>query len=86
MAVELAEAAAATATAITLWEHHKAVGARLTSSARGLTMPDGRTTRPTTGSVPCSTVVRKPAAAPGNLESDGSQPDGNRTEPPRAPR
>jgi hypothetical protein len=45
-AVELAEAVAATAAAIAMWEHHKGTGARLTGSVMGYTLPDGQTTRP----------------------------------------
>jgi hypothetical protein len=46
MAVELAKAAALTAAAIAMWERHKRVDARLTSSVMGRTMPDGHTMRP----------------------------------------
>jgi hypothetical protein len=45
-AVELAEATAMTAAAVALWERHKRVDARLTSSVMGRTMPDGHTMRP----------------------------------------
>ena len=66
LAVELAEAAAATATAIALWEHHKAVDARLTSSVMGHTMPDGHTMRPTDrlASYRQRAAVRHPARQP----------------------
>ena len=45
-AVDLAEAAAMTAAAVAMWEHHKRTDARLTSSVMGRTMPDGHTMRP----------------------------------------
>jgi hypothetical protein len=45
-AVELAEAVAATAAVIAMWEHRKQVDARLTSSVMGYTMPGGQTPRP----------------------------------------
>lgn len=47
VAVELAEATAATAAAIAMWEHHKRTDARLTSSVMGRALPDGHTMRPT---------------------------------------
>ena len=45
-AADLAEAAAMTAAAVAMWEHHKRTNARLTSSVMGHTMPDGHTMRP----------------------------------------
>jgi hypothetical protein len=44
-AADLAEAAAVTAAAIALREHHKRTSARLASSVLGYTMPDGHTMR-----------------------------------------
>ena len=45
-AVDLAEAAAMTAAAVAMREHHKRTNARLFSSVMGHTMPDGHTMRP----------------------------------------
>ena len=45
-AADLAEAAAMTAAAVAMWQHHKRTDARLASSVMGHTMPDGHTMRP----------------------------------------
>jgi hypothetical protein len=88
-AVGLAEAAALTAAAIAMWEHHKRVDARLTSSVMGRTMPDGhdaaigqdRFLPPAGGTAPPG-----PGAGMGSAGSDVGQPGGDSTEPPLSAR
>jgi hypothetical protein len=57
-AVDLAEAAAMTATAVAMRQHHKHTNARLFNSVMGHTMPDGQTMRPTDRIASCPPAVR----------------------------
>ena len=85
-AVDLAEVAAMAATAVAMWEHHRRINARLSSSVLGHTMPDGHTMRPSDrlGSYRqrAPDAPPGPAAGMGSAGLYGGQPGGDREEPP----
>jgi hypothetical protein len=89
LAVELAEAAAVTAAAIAMREHHRHTDARLTSSVMGRAMPDGQSLRPSDriAAYRQQAALRDPDPQQpwGASDPMAGQPVGHRALPPGAP-